>query len=65
MSSITPLRSLTLNTVVVVKLACTPAAPLAARPAAHRDGVAAAQNLCTPHAACARSPAEAGFDAMA
>jgi hypothetical protein len=65
MQSIKPLRSLTMRTVVVVRLACAAPVPLAARPAAHRNGVAAAQNLCTHRATRARLPARTAVEAMA
>ena len=65
MQPIKPLRNLTMRTVVAVRLACAAPVPLAARLAAHRNGVAAAQNLCTYRATRARSPAGTGLEAMA
>jgi hypothetical protein len=59
-----PLRSLTMRTWVVVRLACGRPNSLATRPAAHREGVIAAQNLCTYRVWRARSQARTGAKAV-
>jgi hypothetical protein len=69
MATFDPLRSLTMRTWVAVRLACGRPNLLAMRPAAHREGVAAAQDLCTCPVWGARlqapTGAKAGLDAMA
>jgi len=64
-----PARSLAIRTWIVVRLACGRPNALSMRPAAHREGVTAAQNLCSYRVwrarSQARSGARAGLDAMA